>query len=444
MHTRLVASVLAFLLLSLQPAANAENDARTQPESPRLRALAAALDAHDEHALAAFWTKIAAEHTPLIESVPGRPQDALYTFLWRAEPDQVALNVRFNGMFPMHQATGFDPFTRLGESNVWYTSYVLDRTARLRYELVAPRGWQASPNRNALFTMDGTEYETFTDPLNGRTITWDRTLTSYVAGPDAKTSPYFDKRSDVPAGSVETLDIDSKILGNRRTVRIYVPPGYRSTTQAPPLLLAFDGNQYTMWIPTPVILDNMIAAGVIPAVLGVFVESPDRDVELPPNDSFQRFVGEELLPQVRAHYRFNQDARRNVVLGSSYGGIGAAYTAFKHPDVFGNVISQSGSYWWSQESAGAPAGAPAPNVRGLSPDGGWFIKQIAEAPRKNIRFCLDVGSWEGSNLLASNRLLRSVLIGKGYEVHYQERPGNHSAYYWMERLPDELRLALHH
>jgi enterochelin esterase family protein len=183
----------------------------------------------------------------------------------------------------------------------------------------------------------------------------------------------------------------------------------------------------------------MIAAGVIPPVVTVFMESPDRDSEFPPNDAFQRFVGDELLPQIRAHYRISRDPRRNAVLGSSYGGIGATYTAFSHPEVFGNVISQSGSYGWSPDAATAPL--PTQPGRVASPDSGWLTRRIAEAPRKNIRFYLDAGSWEGNNMLASNRLLRSVLLGKGYDVVYRESPGTHSSYYWMLRLPDGLQTA---
>jgi enterochelin esterase-like enzyme len=44
--------------------------------------------------------------------------------------------------------------------------------------------------------------------------------------------------------------------------------------------------------------------------------------------------------------------------------------------------------------------------------------------------------------LLSNRLLRSVLAGKGYEVVYSETDGNHSSYYWMLRLPEGLQAVL--
>ena len=66
---------------------------------------------------------------------------------------------------------------------------------------------------------------------------------------------------------------------------------------------------------------------------------------------------------------------------------------------------------------------------GIEPDSGWLLKRIAEAPRQRIRFYLDAGTWEGKMALFSNRMLRSILAGKGYDVVYNESDGTHSAYF---------------
>jgi enterochelin esterase-like enzyme len=434
-HLIAVAATLLLATLLSSHVAKAD-DTSPELESPRLRALAAALGTSGSAASEAFWKEVGTQD-PLIEELPGRPRDALYTFLWRADPKQAALNVLLNGWFPRHKATGFDSFTRLGQSDVWYASYTLPRTAHLRYELIAPKGWHASPDRATYFAADGVEYETFHDPLNARLIDWNNSIVSYVEGPDAKTSPFLKKRTESPADTLEPLKIDSRILGNSRTLQVYLPPGYEHGTRTYGLLLVYDGIQYTTAVPTPTILDNMIAVHAIAPVIAVFLESPNRDTEFPPNDSFQKFVSAELLPLLRARYRLSRDPRRSAVLGSSYGGLGATYTAFNHPDLFGNVISQSGTYGWAP-----PESDPAPATRGPNADSGWLIKRMAEKPREKIRFYLDAGTWEGNTMLLSNRLLRSVLIGKGYDVAYVESDGTHSSYYWMLRLPGGLQAAL--
>ena len=57
--------------------------------------------------------------------------------------------------------------------------------------------------------------------------------------------------------------------------------------------------------------------------------------------------------------------------GSSYGGLTSAHAAFRYPRVFGNVLSQSGSYWWKPEA---------------DEEQEWLAKQFAAARRKPLRF----------------------------------------------------------
>jgi enterochelin esterase family protein len=443
LRSSLNVTVMCLLAWGIMPTATgasatgADASPASELESPRLRTLAAALRAGEATALDVFWGEVDKTHSPLIESIPGHPNNELFTFIWRAQPDQAALNVLFNGWFPLHKTTGFDSFTRLGNSNVWYTSYVLPRNAHVRYELISPKGWQPAADRVAYFTRDGVEYEAFQDPLNPQIVNWNNSARSYAQGHAATISPYLRKHDETPAGRVETLPIESKILHNSRVLRVYLPPDYATGKASYGLLLAYDGNQYTEAVPTPTILDNMIAARVIPPVVAVFLESPDRDVEFPPNDSFQQFIATELLPLLRTHYRISRDPRRNAVLGSSYGGLAATYTAFTHPNLFGNVISQSGTYGWFPTSSDQVS-----QIRGVEPNSGWLIERLAEAPRKQIRFYFDAGIWEGNILLFSNRMLRSVLAGKGYDVVYNESDGTHSSYYWMLRLPDGLQATL--
>jgi enterochelin esterase-like enzyme len=44
---------------------------------------------------------------------------------------------------------------------------------------------------------------------------------------------------------------------------------------------------------------------------------------------------------------------RTILAGSSAGGLGAAYIAFKYPSLFRNVLSQSGACWRRNEASNA-------------------------------------------------------------------------------------------
>jgi enterochelin esterase-like enzyme len=67
------------------------------------------------------------------------------------------------------------------------------------------------------------------------------------------------------------------------------------------------------------------------------------------------------------------------VAGSSFGGLAAAYTALTMPERFGNVLSQSGSYWWWP---GYRPDMPLEDV--LGPDSGWLATRYrSERRRRN-------------------------------------------------------------
>ncbi len=410
------------------------------PESPRLRTLAAALEAGDGRGPGRILAGNRQRTLALLESLPGHPEEVLFTFIWRGEGDQAALNVQFNSWFPLHKTPGFDAFTRLGSTDVWYTGYLLPRNAHVRYELIAPKGRHAAPDRAAYFTNENVRVRGVSRPAQSEDRgvgQLDPLVRGGAHGPDQSLSAEAgwnrNRPTRDPAGREQDIGEYPGVAGS--TCRPIM-----TAASAPPMgcLLVYDGNQYTGAVPTPTILDNMIAARVIPPVVAVFLESPNRDVEFPPNDAFQHFVGAELLPLLHSRYRIGRDPRGNAVLGSSYGGLAATYTAFVHSDVFGNVISQSGSYGWAPSAA--DPGRPPP--RGVDPDSGWLIKQFAASPRKRIRFYLDARRVGGQHDVVFEPVAAVGAGGKGYEVVYNETDGNHSSYYWMLRLPDGLRAGL--
>ena len=177
-------------------------------------------------------------------------------------------------------------------------------------------------------------------------------------------------------------------------------------------------------------LNNMIARKVIPPVIVAFLHSQGtRNEDLQPNAKFQQFIGADLVPWIRERYRIGKNAKLNVVAGSSFGGLAAAYTAFVHPEIFGTVLSQSGSFWWSPTYLEDVS--PSPNA-------GWMVKQFAESNLEPLRFYMSVGSWESAGMLSGNRILRSVLMGKGNEVTYSEVVSGHNYANFQQSFPDGL------
>jgi enterochelin esterase-like enzyme len=431
MSRHLIAVVSGLWLLSSQAA---DLPVVVAPQSPRLVRLLADLDGKNPSALETFWKEIERNHTPLVEDIPNQPHDALYTFLVQADPADDVMNVRLGADFPMHTAEHTDTFQRLGGSNVWYTSYVLPKASRIFYRMRVPQGLHRSLSSPARFTIGGVLYEHYLDPLNPRVFPEGEHHVdapgSYYLGSEAPPNPYLQHVGNGSAGSLEKFEIESPVLGARRTVTMYTPANYLGNSKPLSLVLLFDGESYLTDVAAPTILDNMIASKAIPRTIVAFVYTQGtRNDDLQPNEKYQQFIAKDLVPWIRMRYRVSQDPKLNVVAGSSFGGLAAAYTAFVNPKLFGNVLSQSGSYWWSPTYLQDVS--PSPNA-------GWMVKQFAESAPKPLRFYMSVGSWESARMLSGNRILSSVLKGKGNAVIYSEVVSGHNYATFQQSFPDGL------
>jgi enterochelin esterase-like enzyme len=404
--------------------------------SPRIAALRKDTESGNAGAVAAFWQEIEKNGTPLVEAMEGNSNDDLVTFLWRAKTE--TRNV-FIMWFPFAAAKP-DEFqmTRLGDTDVWYRTVKIRRGARFAYQL--------SPNDPLTFNEPFSMQRTATsqaDPLNphrwfdqpgGTRFEYQ----SMVEMPGAKPQPYIAKREGVAAGKIEKKRIKSALLDNERDLSIYTPPGYRRDGSPNGLLVVFDEGSYLTVVPTPVILDNLLAEGKIPPMVAVLIANPSQETrthELPPNPKFADFLNNELIPWVRQNYNVTADPKQTVVAGSSFGGIASVYAGLRHPETFGNILCQSGSFWWS---AAKPEPYTEPN---------YLAKEFIKSPKLPLRFYMDAGAFEvdmnggGGAILEPSRHMRDVLLAKGYEVHFQEFVGGHDYLSWRGTLADGL-LAL--
>ena len=263
--------------------------------SPLLSALQKELEAGNAAALENFWREISKQGTPLIETIAGNDGHRLVTFLWRAKEETKNV-VIFGGVagieFEQNQ------MVRLRDTDLWFKTYRMRNDARFAYSLAAndslvpftrlnPKDTQALMQRFAKFKAD---------PLNPRPG-YTSLPASAVELPGAPPQPWVTKQAEVPAGKLEWKRLKSALLNNERALGIYTPPGYKIDSQLYGLLLLFDGPAYTLLVPTPVILDNLL-----PPMIAVVIGNPtltSRDVELPCNTTFVDFLAKELVPWLR-------------------------------------------------------------------------------------------------------------------------------------------------
>ncbi len=180
------------------------------------------------------------------------------------------------------------------------------------------------------------------------------------------------------------------------------------------------------------ILDNLIGQKKIPPIVAVFVyQTERRNKELACDEKFADFVANELIPQVRKDFHVSSDPDHVIVSGLSLGGLMSSFCAYRHPEVFGNVISLSGSYQWFPGM-----------FDGAHDEPGWLTRQFVASPKLPVRFFLTAGKFENFypfSLLGENRRLRDVLQAKGYDVKYFEFSGGHDPVCWRGPFVDGLQ-----
>lgn len=414
-------------------------DAGAMPASPLLRAWLA----EEGGATERFWARLARQGTPLLESFgDGRAMRA--TFVWRGAA------TREVQMFWPIRRHDRETFTRLAGTDLWHYSLRLPVDAHLSYQIApdVPRlpGADRLTQRRAILDVAQA------DPLNPRR--WPRAdepdvrrAHSLLLGPDAPALPDATPVPLAQRGSLRSIDWRSERLNNLRTVTLYLPAASPAPAQGWPLLLLFDRDAWLQKVPTSALLDRLIVEGRLPPMAALLVGHPTpehRGRELPCNADFADAMALELLPWVRAQAPVAADPQRVVVAGASYGGLAAAWLGLRHPQLFGRVLSLSGSFWWSPEAA---PGGSAPSLDDRR-EGEWLTQQFAQAQLGDVSFVLSAGLFErsapndGPGILETTRHLRDVLRARGKAVQHREFAGGHDYLAWQRELIEGLALLL--
>lgn len=326
------------------------------------------------------------------------------TFLYLGEADAVQL-VHWMDVFPPVPA-----FERQPDSDLWTLTLALPHEARIEYRLRVTRGEESSDR------IDRLNPEIARNPFGTNSI---------VAGPGYERPAWSRRRPDVSTGALDTIELASTVFGDDRTAFLYTPSAQLG--DGAPLLLAHDGSEYFEYAELGVVLDNLIADGVI-APLAVALTNPgDRFAEYTGDEIHARHLVEDLLPA--AMQRTNPG--RTIVMGASLGAVASLHAAWMHPGVFDAAILQSGSFAVGLGGRFRRGSVFKPVIRFL----GRFHAEPRPLPEQ---IYLSIGRFEG--MLTENLQLADQLRERGADVEVDVTPDGHDWGAWRNRM----RAALGH
>jgi enterochelin esterase-like enzyme len=362
---------------------------------------------------------------PIVEDIKDDNKNVNVTFLYLGDENTQAVEIYGS----TRAGTGGTRMERFLRTRLFFATETVPKDSRFSYGFMKTETRVIGPKGN----IELSDELDVPDPLNPQGFN----SNSVLELPNAPPQQYIVASDSVPHGKLAPVTLKSTSLKEDRNLTIYTPPNY-DAVKAANLLIVFDGGTYdgggASLIPTPTILDNLIAGKKIGPVVAVFVNNKgdQRSRDLGGYDLFADFIVNELIPWVRKSYRI-QDGKSHVILaGSSRGGVAAAHCAFYHSDVIGNVLSQSGAFFVRND----------PDEMQLWPitqDTGDIVTAYRESPRLPIKFYMEVGRFDASGaILGNNRELRDVLLLKGYSVDYHEFDGGHDYLWWRGSLADGL------
>lgn len=251
-------------------------------------------------------------------------------------------------------------------------------------------------------------------------------------------------------GNIEKIEaFESKILGNKRPVHVYLPPQYKTEpTRRFKVVVMHDGqncfNGATSYIPNQEwradeAAEGLIGAGLIEPIIIVAVDNMGAergDEFLPIRVSFRgtraggkanlytQMICDELLPMIDKKYRTRTSPADRLVVGSSFGGVISLHIGLNRPDVFGNIGVVSPSLWVGE---------------------GRQVRDVEALPKKlPLKIWTDMGTGEGAELVTALGRLGKAFESKGWVpgkdlAVYVDHGAKHNEAAWAIRFPALLQ-----
>jgi len=156
-------------------------------------------------------------------------------------------------------------------------------------------------------------------------------------------------------------------LDRERTIRVYLPPNYHTSTDNYPVLNMHDGQNlfddqtsYAGEWGVDESLERLSKEnGLELIVIGIDNGQELRMKELSPwtntdygeaeGEQYMNFIVSVLKPYIDSHYRTLKDRENTGLMGSSMGGLISHYGIFKYPEIFSKAGIFSPSYWFSDD-----------------------------------------------------------------------------------------------
>lgn len=167
---------------------------------------------------------------------------------------------------------------------------------------------------------------------------------------------------------------------------------------------------------------------------------------------YSDFFIREFIPYIESHYSIRRERSSRAISGISMGGYGALRFAFAHPELFSSVSAQSaaliteppGKVTPSVRSAGqlgklltSVFGNPI-NVAHWNQNSPFILAKQNRAAIAKLAIYFNCGTDDEFGFEKGAAALDKQLTAEGIKHEFHLYPGNHSAAYFLDHLPEVL------
>lgn len=255
--------------------------------------------------------------------------------------------------------------------------------------------------------------------------------------------------------TVQSYKLNSKLMAREMPYRVVLPINYNNSNEKTfyPVVYLLHGltGHFDNWTDKTKLADYA-------AKYNFIIVTPEgnngwyTDSASVPNDKYESYIIQELIPEVDKNYRTLKDKKHRVIAGLSMGGYGSIKFGLKYPELFSLVGSFSGALGagtWTQKEVGTK-GAIAESLLGVfgiensqtrqTNDIFKLVRDLPVEKYKTLPFIyVDCGTEDF--LYQNNRSFADLLVEKKIPHEYRELPGKHDWNFWDSQVQEFLQLS---
>lgn len=253
---------------------------------------------------------------------------------------------------------------------------------------------------------------------------------------------------------VETMQLESRLMGRKMPYRIVLPTDYADTKASAkryPAIYLLHGltGHFNNWTDRTKLskyaTDYKFIIVTPEGDNGWYTDSVTKG-----SDKYESYIVKELIPEIDSKFRTQAKRDGRMIAGLSMGGYGAVKFGLKYPDLFSIVGTFSGALGatsFTSATAGASIGGSIDSIFGpvdsesrRTNDVFRLVSELTAEKQKTMPFIYQSCGTEDF-LYQNNRDFMAAIADKKLPREYRESPGRHDWVFWDEQVRQFLSVV---